>query len=299
MRGGDDAHVDLDRASRRRRARSRAPAARAAASPACPAACRRSRPGRGCRRRPARSGPARRASAPVKAPFSWPNSSLSSSSRLIAAQFTATNGRAAPRGCGSWSACATSSLPVPISPRISTVRSVSATLRMRLEHGAHRGPAPDQVAHAELSLDARAQHAVLARELGALERAAHDQADLVVVEGLRDVVLRPELHGLDRDLLAAVRGDHHDRRLGLPLLREAHHIEARRALAEREVGQHEVERAPPELRQGVGAALALGHLVALAAEQSAERQADARFVLDDQDARRAHWPPRSRSRAAG
>ena len=38
--------------------------------------------------------PTRRASAPVKAPFSWPKSSLSTSSRLIAAQFTATNGRA-------------------------------------------------------------------------------------------------------------------------------------------------------------------------------------------------------------
>ena len=44
----------------------------------------------------------------------------------IAAQLTATNGPRcrALRWC---SACATSSLPVPLSPRISTVRSVSAT----------------------------------------------------------------------------------------------------------------------------------------------------------------------------
>ena len=46
---------------------------------------------------PPRTGRARRASAPVKAPFSWPNSSLSTSSRLIAAQFTATNGRSPAR----------------------------------------------------------------------------------------------------------------------------------------------------------------------------------------------------------
>ena len=37
--------------------------------------------------------------APVKAPFSWPKSSLSSSVAGIAAQLTATNGRVAPRGC--------------------------------------------------------------------------------------------------------------------------------------------------------------------------------------------------------
>jgi hypothetical protein len=36
--------------------------------------------------------PSRRAAAPVKAPFSCPNSSLSSSGSGIAAQFTATNG---------------------------------------------------------------------------------------------------------------------------------------------------------------------------------------------------------------
>ena len=70
--------------------------------------------------------PTRRASAPVKAPFSWPNSSLSTSSRLIAAQFTATKGWRV-RALRWWSACATSSLPVPLSPRTSTVRSVSAT----------------------------------------------------------------------------------------------------------------------------------------------------------------------------
>ena len=73
--------------------------------------------------------PTRRASAPVNAPFSWPKSSLSSSSFGIAAQFTATNGfaRRALRWC---SACATSSLPVPLSPRTSTDRSVSATFWM-------------------------------------------------------------------------------------------------------------------------------------------------------------------------
>ena len=65
--------------------------------------------------------------APVKAPFSWPNSSLSSSVSGIAAQFTATNGPLA-RGESSWMARATSSLPVPVSPRISTGAGLGAAI---------------------------------------------------------------------------------------------------------------------------------------------------------------------------
>ena len=57
--------------------------------------------------------------APVNAPFSWPNSSLSISSDGIAAQLTFTNGPLA-RLERSWMARATSSLPVPFSPVIST-----------------------------------------------------------------------------------------------------------------------------------------------------------------------------------
>ena len=50
-----------------------------------------------CRRRPPRTCPRGARSAPVKAPFSCPKSSLSTSSRLIAAQFIATNGLRAAR----------------------------------------------------------------------------------------------------------------------------------------------------------------------------------------------------------
>jgi hypothetical protein len=66
--------------------------------------------------------PLRVASAPVNAPFSWPNSSLSSSSAGMAPQLIGTNGRAW-RGEQSWMARATTSLPVPDSPSISTLLS--------------------------------------------------------------------------------------------------------------------------------------------------------------------------------
>ena len=63
----------------------------------------------------------------MKAPFSWPNSSLSSSVSGIAEQFTATNGPLA-RCDRSWIVRATSSLPVPVSPRISTGAGLGAAI---------------------------------------------------------------------------------------------------------------------------------------------------------------------------
>ena len=73
--------------------------------------------------------PMPRSVAPVKAPFSWPNSSDSISSRGIAAMLMATKGPRArlPKLC---SARATSSLPVPLSPVITTVRSVCISRAM-------------------------------------------------------------------------------------------------------------------------------------------------------------------------
>ena len=64
--------------------------------------------------------------APVNAPRSWPNSSDSSSSLGSAAQLIFTNGLPR-RGERSCSVRATPSLPTPLSPRISTGTSVSAT----------------------------------------------------------------------------------------------------------------------------------------------------------------------------
>ena len=57
----------------------------------------------------------------------WPNSSLSISSDGIAAQFTSINGRSC-RGETAWMARATSSLPVPFSPVMSTRAAVGPTL---------------------------------------------------------------------------------------------------------------------------------------------------------------------------
>ena len=70
--------------------------------------------------------PCRRAAAPVKAPFSWPNSSLSIRESGRAAQFSATKGMPE-RPLRRWISRATSSFPVPLSPLMSTETSVGAT----------------------------------------------------------------------------------------------------------------------------------------------------------------------------
>ena len=66
----------------------------------------------------------------MNAPFSCPNSSLSSSVSGIAEQFTATKG-ALRRGDISWRVRATSSLPVPLSPEMRTGALVGAAISIR------------------------------------------------------------------------------------------------------------------------------------------------------------------------
>ena len=108
-------------------ARTRAPGGRAAAWVAAPGGYRRSRRGRGCPGRPASKRPSFCAMAPVKAPLSWPNSSLSSRPVGMAAQLTLTKVRSR-RRLRLWMARAMSSLPVPLSPLMKTVESVGATV---------------------------------------------------------------------------------------------------------------------------------------------------------------------------
>ncbi len=66
-----------------------------------------------------------RSLAPVNDPFSWPKSSDSIRSSGIAAQFTCTNGPSR-RRLSRCTARATSSLPTPLSPQMSTVALVGA-----------------------------------------------------------------------------------------------------------------------------------------------------------------------------
>ena len=79
--------------------------------------------------------------APVKAPFSYPKSSDSMRVFGMAAQLILMNGRSR-RDDFSCRAVATSSLPVPLSPWISTVEGASATLAITCCSSIIRCPRP-------------------------------------------------------------------------------------------------------------------------------------------------------------
>ena len=202
--GGEHAHVDVDHVLAADADRPRRSAARAAPWPARSGPCRRSRRGTACRRGPARRSRACGACAPVNAPRSWPKSSLSMSSRGMAAQLTLTNG-ASLRGLRRWMARLTSSLPVPLSPVMSTLALVGATLSMSLIEPLHRRARADHlVAGLEL---ARAS----ARRCGSGARCWMHVLDAdqhaLAVQRLLEEVARAELDGVHRVVHRGVAAD--------------------------------------------------------------------------------------------
>ena len=158
--------------------------------------------------------PARRSTAPVKAPFSWPKISLSISVSGMAAQLTATKGRAL-RGLRSCSVRATSSLPVPLSPVIEHRHVGRRDLLDQAEDLAHRRRAAHQ----------RAQHAALAQppprhfqlDCGlALPRGVgQDGAQARGVHRLLQKVVRAQLHGVHGQLNGPHGGEHHHGQVGV------------------------------------------------------------------------------------
>ncbi len=151
-----------------------------------------------------------RAWAPVKAPFSCPNSSLSSRFSDRAAQLMATNGPAA-RPLQRCSARAATSLPLPLSPSSSTVASVAATFRSARSTGCMAG-AP------WLSGGSPADPAASfgRRQAVPLDRAVHQQPQRGrALHRLLQEIERPFLHRLDRAVHRPVGGQHHHLHLGL------------------------------------------------------------------------------------
>ena len=134
----------------------------------------------------------------------------------MAAQLILMNGLAL-RDEFSCSARATSSLPVPDSPVISTVDGVSATFSMTrvdlLDAPASRPMIPKRAARRRGLRSRRAASAP--RERVRACSAFSTMPDLLLVEGLVDVVEGAELERLDRVVDRAVRGDHDHRHVGM------------------------------------------------------------------------------------
>ena len=146
----------------------------------------------------------------MKAPFTWPNSSLSSRVSGIAAQLMATNGPSL-RPLFAWSALATSSLPVPLSPVMSTVVSVSATRVTSSHILSIAGLVPRISSKRWRAVDRLAEALHLFAERPVPQGALDRERELVHVERLRDEVVRARADRGDGRLHVRERGDHDDR----------------------------------------------------------------------------------------
>ena len=156
--------------------------------------------------------PIRRRSAPVKAPASWPKSSLSSTVSGSAPQLSATKFRAL-RRLQRCSRRATTSLPVPVSPRTSTSTSASATWRMVSRSRRIAGVVADQRQVVRRLGRGGAQAAVLQHQPALLGGMRDRGGEALAVEGLGDEVVDAVLDRRHRQVDVGMAGDEQHRQL--------------------------------------------------------------------------------------
>jgi hypothetical protein len=224
------------------------------------------------------------ACAPVNAPRSWPKSSLSMSSRGMAAQLTFTNGSSA-RGERRWMAREMSSLPVPLSPVMSTDAFVGATFSISWKSFRHRRRSPDHLVLLEL---------LLARHLG--ERAL---SLLGRVEHVRTLTsTRSRLSGFSKKSLApSLMACTASCTVACPLMtmmgvsrRLVVLADALERVEAAHVRELHVEDREVDRRLGAGedgqrllGGLGAEDAVALALENELQRATDVLLVVDDED----------------
>ena len=186
--------------------------------------------------------PRRSAAAPVNAPFSWPNSSLSISSVGIAAQLTLTNGPGRER------ALAMHVRREQFLARARLAREQHADVRPRHLRGLLDG-LPERRAladHLRRVADQLAEALVLALQVGALERVLRDEQHAVARERLLEKVERAAPRRVHRIADGAVPGDHHHRRRVVALPQRSQQVDAV-AVRQADVEQVQIGAAPAPL----------------------------------------------------
>ena len=143
------------------------------------------------------------------------------------------------RSDSAWIRRASISLPVPLSPVISTVRVEPRDLLHQAHHGLHRRTrAGDELL--VLGLHLRGQRLDAIAQVLSLAGVAHERPQRVVVELLGDVVIGAELHGLDGRLDVGDRRDHDHFDLVALLAHLPQQLEAADA-RQPDVEQHQVD----------------------------------------------------------
>ena len=136
---------------------------------------------------------------------------------------------------------ASSFLPVPDSPVMSTGESLRRHALDQREHRLHRRVLRHDLRRCLDARQPRLQQRVLARELVLLPRAPHQHVDLRHAIRLGEVVVGAELHRVDRRLDGAVAGDDDDFRRRQLVADLPQHLEPVH-LRHHDVEQRHVER---------------------------------------------------------
>ena len=226
--------------------------------------------------------PRRSAAAPVNAPFSWPNSSLSISSVGMAAQFTLTNG---PRGERAL-AMDVRRQQLLAGSRFARQQHADVGSRhlRRLLHGAAGTPALDPIIRGA-SPDQLAEALVLALQVRPLERVLDDEQHAVARERLLEEVERAAPRRLDGVGNRAVPGDHHGGAIAHPTAAPTRSRSMPLPSGSRTSSRYTSARRAASLRRERRRRFEHADAVALAFQDQAQRPADVRLVVDDDDVR--------------
>ena len=156
-------------------------------------------------------------------------------------------------------------------------------LRDQLVQPRHARMPAHQRVEAMRPVEFRAQVAHLALEQPVLGGLAHEEEDLVGLEGLDDVVVGPRLHGVHRRSHLRHRG-HQDDRNGLAQGENARQHRGAGLARHPDVEQRHVDPARSHDLEGRRAVRGLEHLEVVL-EDDAQGLADSRLIVDDQDDR--------------
>ncbi len=174
-----------------------------------------------------------------------------------------------------WMARAISSLPVPVSPVMSTV--VVADL-------GHAAALPDDPVG--IGIAGRRREVAVA-ELPGLDRLQDDRLQIILFEGFGEVIEGPLLQGVHGVRHGAVGGEDDDGQGGIVLrdpVEETHAVEPRHL----EVRGDGSDLLLPEDLQGLQAVRGRDHLITLLFQHGFEDQPHVQLVVHNEDLRRLH-----------
>ena len=219
--------------------------------------------------------------APVKEPFSWPNSSLSIRFSGIAAQLTAMKGRggavAVLADAPGHEFLAGAALAGDHHGDVA-----GGHLADGLEHLLHRRGTPDDALLVVLGVDGRLVVAGGAQVGVGLQGVLREGKHLLRIERLHDVVERAVLHRLDGRLGRAKRGHEDDQLPGIDRADVLQRLDPAHP-AHADVQEDDVRRAGLHVGDRLLAARGGGDVVIARGQHPRERVTDLGVVVDDQD----------------